>query len=320
MISSISQIGAGKLRRIKEADMEVAVHERGFLWVDVEGGSKDDLIGMKKLFRLHPITIENLVAFNQRPKAEEYPEYLFLIVHPVSYDNGKVKISELDFVLGSNYLITARQGAVPALSGISENLSKDPAYFDKGPAFLAYSIIDGVIDNYFPAMERMAEELDALETEIFSNPSKKTLNKLFRLKRNLVQFRKTVLAQRETLHFLGRQESDLIPSEHRIYFRDTYEHLIRVSDSIDTYREVVSDSMDAYLSMISNRLNEVMKVLTIIATIILPMSLIAGFYGMNVDFPEYALFGKSGSYFFAMGIMLAIAIVMLLWFRKKAWI
>ena len=320
MISSIYQIGSGKFRRLKENDIETAVHERGFLWIDVEGNSKDDFTSLKKLFRLHPITLENLVAINKRPKAEEYPEYLFLIVHPVTYDNGKIKISELDLVLGSNYLLTARQSHVNAVSQISENLSKDPVYFDKGPAFLTYSIVDRVIDNYFPAMERMAEELDALETEIFSNPDKKTLNKLFRLKRNMIQFRKTVLAQRETLHFLGRQESELVPSEHRIYFRDTYEHLIRVSDSIDTYREVVSDSMDAYLSVISNRLNEVMKVLTIIATIILPMSLIAGFYGMNVDFPEYGLFGKSGAYFFAMGIMLTIAAVMLFWFRKKGWI
>ena len=169
-------------------------------------------------------------------------------------------------------------------------------------------------------MDKMAEELDALESEIFSNPNKKTLNKLFRLKRNLIQLRKTVNAQRDILLFLGRQESEFILQEHRVYFRDVYEHLVRVSDSVDTYREIISDSMDAYLSVISNRLNEVMKVLTIIATIILPMSLVAAFYGMNVNFPEYVIFGKEGSYFFALAVMASIAALMLLWFRSKKWL
>jgi magnesium transporter len=319
MIASILSISNGKLRKFKASELESAVHEKGFLWIDVEGNNKADFDILKELFHLHPLTIENLVSFNQRPKAEEYPEYIFLILHPVTYATGKLEISEIDFILGHNYLITSRLGSTDNISVVSEKISKDPMYFSKGPSFLLYSIIDAIVDDYFPPLEKMAEELDALETEIFSNPSKKTLNKLFRLKRNTIQLRKTVNAQRDMIIFLSRQESDFVLPEHRVYFRDVYEHLVRVSDSIDTYREIISDSMDAYLSVISNRLNEVMKVLTIIATIILPMSLVAGFYGMNVDFPEYGIFGKPGLYFFALGLMLTIVISMLFWFRKKGW-
>lgn len=296
-------------------------------WVDVQGlGSEDVLLRLGKVFDLHPLMLEDVVNVPQRPKVEEYPDQLLLIVRMATLkEDGRSFTSEqVSFILGKNHLLTVQE---------------EPEYDCFGPVrdrirtnrgiircqkvdYLAYSLIDAIIDGFFPVLEAYGEIIEALEEEVVSNPNRQTLQKIHDLKRELLGLRRAVWPQRDAINSLIRDGNPLISPEVRIYLRDCYDHIVQVLDMIETYRELASSLMDIYVSSVGNKMNEVMKVLTIISTIFIPLTFIAGVYGMNFDtnqpgnMPELE---QPYAYVICWAVMIAIAAGLIFFFQRRGW-
>ena len=293
-----------------------------FVWVDISKPSKDDMAFLSKIFPLHPLAVEDTLHPIQRPKLDEYEDHLFVVSYAVGYSKHSASTSELDFFLGKNFLVTVREDNIPAVGDAIQAITKNPSLFARGPAFLLYLIMDLLVDSYFPVFDVFGDDIDRLEDQVFDNPSKEILRAVFKMKRSIFSLRKIITPEREVLMTIALREQKFVPQKLSIYFRDVYDHLIRVSDVMDNYRDILTGILDGYASTISNKLNETMKVLTIIATIILPLSLIAGIYGMNFKYvPEiHSAWGVQYGYFWALGLMALVAAVMLVYFRKQKWI
>ena len=304
-------------------DCSVFKNKPTVTWINVDGLHEPEAIdNICKNFDIHPLVLEDILNTDQRPKLEEFDKYLFLVVKMASFDEKKKHVysEQVSIILGDNFVISFQEG----LEGDVFDLIRDRIRNNKGrirkmgPDYLAYSLIDAIVDNYFGIIERISDRLEAVEEELVSNPTTKTLRIIYDLKREIILLRKFLWPQREVINFLLRGDSELIKDSTKIYLKDVYDHTIQIIDSIDTYRDMLAGMLDIYLSSISNRLNEVMKVLTIIATIFMPLTFIAGVYGMNFKYmPEINwIFG----YPFILGLMLFIAFVMLIYFKRKKWI
>lgn len=295
---------------------------KNFEWIDLVKPSRQEMEKIARKYLLHPLAVENALQYVQRPKVDEYPNHLFIALHEPEMKNTHVSEIELDVLLGKNFVITVSDKKLKLVSELKARYEKEKALYSKGPDHLVYLLLDEVVDNYFPILDSVDSKISALEQNVFSRPSKTILNDLFKMKKAMLQLRKIANPQREILNFLTRHESKYISEKHILYFRDVYDHLTRVNDTIDIYRDVISNATEAYLSVISNKLNEIMKLLTIIATIMLPLTLISGIYGMNFLFiPEiHSEFGRQYGYYFALSLMLIIALIMVAWFKKKKWL
>lgn len=294
-------------------------------WINVDGLADIDKIQqIAHMFNLHPLAVEDVVNCQQRPKVEIYGKNQFIVCRMITL-NAHLEIEQLSMFLGENFLISFQEIPGDCLNPLRERLRKGFGHTrSQGTDKLAYGILDAVVDGYFPVLETYGERLEDLEDEILNNPSRHTINLMHDLKRSLLLIRRAVWPMRETINELIRDESPLITSDTRVYLRDTYDHVVRVMDFIETYRELCSDLMDVYLSSVSNRTNEVMKVLTIIATIFIPPTFIAGIYGMNFhtetspwNMPELSwYFG----YPFSLFLMLLVTVVMLTYLVKRGWL
>jgi len=261
------------------------------------------------------------MASIQRPKIDRYDNYLFIVLHAAILGPHRDKATslELDSFVGENYVVTVHMRPTASVTGTWERCTKNAHIMTLGPAYLFYFIADALVDNYFPILEKVDAAIQVVEDNIFKNADTAVLNDIFVLKENVLILRRIIGPQRETMNFIARGGYDpIIPSDLSIYFRDVSDLLARISDNLDTYRDLLVSALDGYLSITSNRLNEVMKVLTIIATIMMPLTLITGIYGMNFRFmPEtdwrYGYFG-------VLFIMAIIAIGMLAYFKKKKWL
>ncbi|MBX9879174.1 MAG: magnesium/cobalt transporter CorA [Candidatus Obscuribacterales bacterium] len=295
------------------------------VWINVDGLSAIDKIQeIAHMFQLHPLAVEDVVNCQQRPKVEIYGKSQFIVTRMISL-NAHLQIEQLSMFLGKNYIISFQEIPGDCLNPLRDRLRKGYGHMrSQGTDQLAYGILDAVVDGYFPVLETYGERLEDLEDEILSNPSRHTINLMHDLKRNLLLIRRAVWPMRETINELIRDESPLITNDTRVYLRDTYDHVVRVMDFIETYRELCSDLMDVYLSSVSNRTNEVMKVLTIIATIFIPPTFIAGIYGMNFhtetspwNMPELSwYFG----YPFSLLLMFLVTVAMLTYLVKRGWL
>jgi magnesium transporter len=290
-------------------------------WVNVDGLHEVDMI--QKLgdrFGLHPLVLEDIVNTGQRPKVEDFEDYLFLIIKMLTYDHeeGLVKAEQFSLILGPHYVLSFQEKGGDVFEPVRERLRKGKGRMRKrGPDYLLYALIDAIVDNYFVVLERMAEGIEILEEGIMTDPSSDLLNQIHHLKRELIYLRKSVWPLREAISALERGESGLVQENTAIYLRDVYDHTIQVVDTVETFRDMVSGMLDVYLSNVSNRMNEVMKVLTIIATIFIPMTFLAGIYGMNFKYmPELEWFWGYPIVWF---IMLLVGLVMVLYFRRKKW-
>lgn len=298
-------------------------------WVDVQGlGSEDVMQRLGKVFKLHPLVLEDVVNIPQRPKFEDYEDHELIIMHMVTpRKNGKGFIREqVSLILGENYLLTVQEEPEQdCFEPVRERIRRDKtAIRQHGSDFLAYALIDAVVDGYFPVLEDYGERLEDLENKVIDKPTPRTLNKVHKIKRELLQLRRAIWPLRDAINSLIRDDSTLISNEVRIYLRDCYDHTVQVIDMVETYRELSSNLMDVYLSSISNRTNEIMRVLTIISTIFIPLTFIAGVYGMNFDregaplnMPE--LYHPYG-YVITMGVMLVIGSLQVYYFYRKGWI
>lgn len=289
-------------------------------WINVDGIHDVELVEkIGKFFKIHPLTLEDIVNTSQRAKFENYDNYVVCFMKMISYDTEMVS-EQLTVILMEGMVISFQEvHGGDAFDLIRNRIRQGKGRIRKmGADYLAYALIDAVVDCYFTILEKIGDKIELLEDELIEDPSKETMRQLHDLKREMIFVRKAVWPMRELINNLERSETELIKPSTDIYLRDVHDHTIRVIDTVETYRDLLSGMMDIYLSSVSNRMNEVMKVLTIITTIFVPVTFIAGVYGMNFDYmPE--LRNKAG-YGIVWTVMLAIIISLLVYFRRKKWL
>ncbi len=292
-------------------------------WINIQGlGSEDVLKKIRQIFNLHPLVLEDVINGVERPKIEEYEEQLIIIMRMVSPKiRGDGYYSEqVNFVLGENYLLTFQEDSGNDYFGsIRLRIRNNKGIINKRKSdYLTYALLDAVIDNFFPLLEDYGERIEALEQEAIINPNRQTLQNIYQIKREFLQLRRTIWPQRDAINSLIRDGSRLISDEVRIYLRDCYDHTVQVMDLVENYRELASSLMDVYLSAVSNKMNEIMKSLTVFSWIFLPLTFIAGVYGMNFQYiPGLNL--RWGFWICAV-VMVSMAAGLLLFFWRRGWL
>ena len=288
-------------------------------WINIDGIHEVDVVEkLGKHFDLHPLSLEDILDTNQRPKFEDFEKYLFIVLKMLSYGD-EIEEEQVSLVLGENFVISFQERVGDVFEPIRDRIRNSKGRIRKsGADYLCYSLMDAVVDNYFSILERIGDKIESMEEKLISAPTQKTLQQIHKLKREMIILRKSIWPLRELINGLQRNESSLIGETTGIYLRDTYDHTIQVIDTVESLRDVVSGMLDIYLSSISNSMNAVMKVLTIIATIFIPLTFIAGIYGMNFRYmPELEW---RWAYPLVLVVMGIVAIGMLIYFRKKKWL
>lgn len=304
-------------------DIKAAVRAEKPLWVELEARTPDKDAILTDVFGLHPLTVEDIWAESSSPKVDVFDGYTYVIIHGLQATSGVHDLSlvELDVVLGKNFLVT-HDSSQWVSKDLQAELDRSPRLMCKGLVWLMHALLDRAVDHYMPLVDQLDTEIEQLETEVLAKAGTprgtKVLSRILSFKRALQSMRRMSIHQRETLLRLARGEVDAIPKDALPFFRDVYDHFLRIGDMVDGYRDLVTSALDAYLSVQSNRMNEIMKTLTLMSTVMLPLTFIAGVYGMNFKtMPELEwLYG----YPYALGLMLSVAVAILLWFRRKGWI
>ena len=309
------------LNAVDEAAIKDHLQHDQFFWLDLTAPSSRDIDALQELFGFHPLALEDAVEFGQRPKLDRYGDYVFLVFYGAQeQSSGKGNLlREVQMFVSGKYLVTLHQEQLPALE---EQRSRLQGVVLHSEQFLLYRVFDALTDSFFPLLAEMDDEIDDLETQVLAGPTGEQLQRLFAMKRELVAMRKVVSPQRDLFARSIDEIADLpgLVLDERDYFRDVYDHLIRISDLIDSYRDLLSNTTDLYLSTVSNRQNEVMKQLAIVGTIFLPLSFITGFFGMN--FGWLVTKGITATWtFFVLGIgsMLATCVLLVRFFKRKGW-
>jgi len=291
------------------------------VWVDLENPTPEEADVLKDYFQFHPLAVEDTLVEIQYPKLDVYPDYIFLVLHGINYmkDTKEFTTAEIDVFLGKQFLITHHDHRMRSVRDMRQRILADPPLMSVGLDVVMQAMLDKVVDHYFPELEKLEDRIEEVEAELFDpSPSREVLHKILDLKRDLMHLKRIVYPQREVFNRLSRDEIAFIRPSTRLYFRDTYDGLFRMTDIADSYRDLLTGLLDIYMSSVSNSLNETMKILTLISTICIPMTVVAGIYGMNFRFmPE--LNWRYG-YFFSIGLMLAIGLGMFLFFKRKKWI
>ena len=297
-------------------------------WINIDGVHHMEIIEkIGKHFNLHPLVLEDIVNTGQRPKMEDFEDYLFVVLKMLYRNENEVETQaeQVSVIVGPQFVITFQEKVGDVFNAVRERIRSGKGRIRKmGSDYLAYALIDSIVDNYFTILEKLGEEIEVMEKELVGDPKPQILQSVNRLKTELLFLRKLIWPLREVISGLQRGESSLIKETTGIYLRDVYDHTIQIIDTIETFRDLASGMFDTYLSSVSNKMNEVMKVLTIIATIFIPLTFVAGIYGMNFN-PEVSLFNmpelnwKYG-YVMSIGIMVLVALVMVYYFKRKKWL
>lgn len=289
------------------------------LWTDIESPDDKEIDLLRTHFDFHPLSIEDCIKMQQRPKFDDYGQYFFVVMHSVEDHGFKtgLKVKELAIFVGHGYIVTFHHENINSVSLVRDKIKQTPELMARGVDYILYLIVDSVVDEYFPMTDHIDEQFSIIENKMFGNYKGYDLKELFNLKRTLVHMRKILTPQREMVNALIRYEGIYIKDENRLFYFDVYDHIMRLFDFLDTYRELISGSQELYLTIVSNKMNEIMKTLTIIATIILPLTLITGIYGMNFRYmPE--LNWRYG-YLWVMMLMILTTGGFIYYFRKKNW-
>jgi magnesium transporter len=320
--------GAEKIREERLEGPETIPQVLGHypvLWINVAGlGDASVISRIGEIFKFHRLALEDVVNTHQRAKVEHYPDCIFVVGRMVE-SAERIGTDQLSLFLGKDFVVTFQETPGDCFDPVRERIRKGGGLLRRsGPDYLAYALIDAFIDNYFPILETYGEKLESMEELVVSHPDPGLVSQIHEVKRDLITLRRAIWPLREAINSLVREPVSLIATETRIYLRDCYDHTIQIIDLLENYRDVASGLMEVYLSSMSNRLNEVMKILTMFTALFIPMSLIAGIYGMNfntqasrLNMPELNwYFG----YPFALGLMMAISLGILLYFRRKGWL
>lgn len=298
---------------------EELLDQPGPKWIDVIAPTDEGMTRLAERYGLHRLSVEDTLHLDQRPKLEEYPNHQFIVLQgftPASKDICDLTLHEHHFFLGPDWLISVHEFPFDAHDEVRRRVQNDPAAtFERGVDFILYLLADALIDRQFPILDSFNDELEDLEVAIFENAEKHHLQRIFELKRMLVTFRRVLSPQRDVVGLLARRGIPHVQERTTLYFRDVYDHLVRLYEQIDAGRDIVGNVMDGYLSMVANKTNDITKQLTIFATIFLPLSFIVGFFGQNFD----GLTGRG--FYYAMWMMIVLfPIALVFWFRHKRWI
>src|SRR3989338_4761402 len=303
-----------KLRKAAPEQLPKIKNKR--LWVDVSNITKQEAEMLSDAFNLHPVTAEDLLNANTRIKVEEFPQYLFCIFYGVEQKKA-IELMELDFVIGRNFLISSRNADISSYAELKSNREKLEALFRRGVDFIFHRLLDGEQDNYFPVLEYIDDEIDIIEGKLSGTPSNDLLTSILALKHSISLLRKTTLQQTEKLSFLVKNDYPFISSQALPYFRDIYDHSIRVSDLIDNYREAIINTFEFYMSAVSKNMNEAVKVLSVIATIALPLTVVSSIYGTN--FTNLPGSGFHYGFWVMIGFMIVLSGSLVYFLRRRGW-
>jgi magnesium transporter len=292
------------------------------IWLDLIDPTEEKLAKVQEVFKLHPLAVEDATHEHQRPKVEQYDNFYFVVFDAVHYrsTDRSIEAAEIDMFLGQNYLITVHEEEIPELAEVEQRWTRNVKQLDWGIGVLLYTLLDTIVDNYFPIVDALVEQAEDLEDLLFEGHSRDAQISLqiVRLKKQFTKLRRITTPQRNVLNTLTNRDSPLFHENVQIYFRDIYDHITRLSDTIDIYSDQLSSTMDANLSIISNDLNAVMRTLTVASIILMANSLVAGIYGMNFDnIPELHLYW---GYFACLGVMVLITAVLVFFFKIRKWL
>jgi magnesium transporter len=291
-----------------------------YFWLDLDQPDDEEAGFLDETFHFHPLALEDMRKRGQRPKLEDFGEYMFLVYYGAREDTGaKVELQEVHAFLSGDYIITTHSGKIEALEEARQHLS---ATAPRSEQFVVYRVLDALTDTFFPVLEKLDEALETLDQEIFDQPTPAHLQQITAMRRQLVDLRRVATPQRD---LLARGTDDILEipgleKDSREYFRDVYDHAIRITEQIDSFRDLLSGSRDAYLSTVSNRLNEITKQLTVVATVFLPLSFVVGFFGQNFGWMVRHI--NSAGDFFALGLgsLLVSVVVLWAWFRRRSYV
>ncbi len=310
----------GSFDEVDRQLVERHLSESAFFWLDLHRPSPDELAMLHDMFALHPLAVEDTTHFDQRPKLDTYDEFALLVLYGANDDRDG--LVEVHCFLSERYLITVHRDDCPSFRELRRRAAREPSITTQG-AVLLHGVADSLVDSFFPELSKLDDRIDDLEGEMLLLPTDAQLQEIFSLKQRLVRWRKVVTAQRDLFSSLVSGIDDLpgvtSTADQVRYFRDVYDHLIRISDSIDSYRDLLTSSMDLYLSTVSNRLNEVMKRLTIVATIFMPLTWIVGFFGMNFAAMVRGVAGWPMFLLFGIATQIVAVVIMLILFRRRGW-
>lgn len=301
-------------------ELRLPARRPAVIWIDVDGVHDTGVIqAVGDAVGIHPLTLEDIANTSQRPKIEDYRDYLYVAVRMLAPGDGEFRSEQVSLVLGRGYVVSFQEQPGDVFERIRERLRAGAGRLrSAGPDYLFYALLDAIVDGYFSVIEVFGERIEVVEEEVVADPDRGTLQAIYALKRSLIALRRSVWPLREAVAQLERGESPLIGEQTLVYFRDVYDHTIEVAETVETYRDTMSGTLDVYLSSQSSRMNEIMKVLTVIATIFIPLTFIAGVYGMNFAYmPEIS---HPWGYPLALASMAAVAAAMLVYFRKRNWI
>jgi magnesium transporter len=299
--------------------------ESGLLWVDFEATPPElDEPILRMTFDFHPLAIDDALQESHVPKIDDWDDYLYIVLHSMIFEpdnEDRVDTREVDFFLGRNYLVTHHDQTILAIDQVWAAFERDERLRKKGVGHLFYRLADEIVASYMPVVEALDDEIDQAEHQVFDDPTPYTLEKIFRLKRAILHLRRIIGPQREVLNRLARDEYQVIGAKERVYFRDIYDHLVRLFDITESVRDLVSGTLDTYLSVINNRMNDIMKTLTIITTLFMPLSFLTGFFGMNFFQPTYPFGVWTGRLAFGIVWLLVILtpLIMFAWMRRRRW-
>jgi magnesium transporter len=291
-----------------------------FVWVDLAAPSIPETLILSDTFAFHPLSVEDATKAVQYPKVEAYDGYLYVILHGIDYVAHKQRFAthDVDFFLGPNYLVTVHDGHAQTIADLREHATRNAALMSEGPVVLFHRIVDGMVDAYRPEVEKLEARVDGVEQAIFQIPERTLSRRILEAKRDVAWLRRIVQPQRDVIARLARREFVDVSTEMSFRFRDVYDHLARIADDALIFQDRLTGSLDAHLSNVSNQLNEVMKVLAVVATIFIPLTVVTGFWGMNVPLPRFPG-GEAMQFWWIVGMSAAIVAVMLFVFRRKRW-
>jgi magnesium transporter len=299
----------------------LAPESQVLFWVDLEEPAPEQARILTDMFRFHELSVEDALAEIHQPKIESYGGYLYLVLHGIDFRarQHRFRTKDIDFFLSPRYLVTVRHGLSRSVGKVAEACSRNSQILAEGTAALLHRIVDSMVDNYRPEVDKLHEKVDQLEAEVFQNPDPALSRRILDYKKDVASLRRVVLPERDAVGRLARREFPVVTEQIAYRFRDVHDHLVRLSDDATFLQDRLSGILDAHLSAVSNQLNAVMKVLTIIATIFMPLTVLTGMWGMNIDLPEFP--GPPWAQFWwVVGMMSAISLAMIALFRRNGWI
>lgn len=326
MIRILHRAPDGRIRTdLKPTDLAEVLAAGGLLWLDFEAEPAEVCEPvLRQVFAFHPLAIDDALVESHVPRVDDWGRYLYLVLPAIVLGDGAgldVQAHELDAFLGADFLVTHHDQSLEPLDRVWTSCQRDPRHLEKAVDHVLYKIVDELAASYMSVIERIDEAIDRVEDEVFDRPTPATLERIFLLKRSLLQLRRILLPQREVLNKLARGDFAVIDAEDRVFFRDVYDHLVRMHDITESMRDLVSGTLDTYLSVINNRMNDIMKTLTVITTLFMPISFIAGFFGMNYFAPvaDTSAWTDIPSLIITLTILVLLPVGMFFWIRRRGW-